>query len=260
MTSFSFGLIGKRLSHSFSKDYFESKFSKLRLPFDYSLFELPTIDLLPVLLASDARLLGLNVTIPYKEMVLPFLAGLDPGAAGIGAVNTLVKTPQGWVGHNTDVLGFAEALESLAWWKGQPHRPSAMVLGTGGAAKAVMAALRKLGVTDVRWVSRSPQTGQIDYGAANALLDRYTLIIDATPLGTFPDVQSCPPLAFDRLGATHLYYDLTYNPAQTVAMQRAQAAGASTENGLKMLHAQAEAAWQIWQVAIEAYNAHPAGQ
>jgi shikimate dehydrogenase len=244
-----FGLIGHPLSHSFSKQYFTEKFAREQIAdCRYELFPLATIDQLPGLLAQYPNLKGLNVTIPYKQQVLPFLSDIDPAARAIGAVNVLKVLPGGKLkGFNTDYLGFKTSLEKLLAEK-QATSVSALVLGTGGASLAVVKALEALGIPS-RKVSRNPADAETlaytDIDAA--LLHAYRLLINTTPLGMSPDVESFPPLPYQSLGPGHILYDLVYNPQETAFMRKGQEQGATVKNGLEMLYEQAEAAWAIWQ-------------
>ena len=242
-----FGLIGRTLTHSFSQTYFTQKFHSLDLPdHHYELFELPTINDLPALLARQPGLRGLNVTIPYKEQVWPFLSEVAPSAARVGAVNVIEFAAAGrLIGHNTDYLGFRDSLRTLLphpW----PAGLRALVLGSGGASKAVEVALRELGIG--YWVvSRNPLGAGLTYPELTPrLLQEHLLIVNTTPLGTYPEVEECPPIPYEALTSGHCLYDLIYNPRETEFMRRGQAAGAQTKNGFEMLCLQAEAAWAIW--------------
>ena len=242
-----FGLIGRSLKHSFSQTYFSQKFHNLGLAdCRYELFELPTINELPQLLAQHPRLAGLNVTIPYKEQVWPYLDGTALSADRVGAVNVIEFTADGRrVGHNTDIIGFRESL--LRFFPGIGPEVRALVLGTGGAAKAVEVVLRDLGVG--YWlVSRNPLGPGLTYDDLTPrLLAEHPLLINATPLGTYPKTDECPPIPYPALTPRHYLFDLTYNPAETLFMQKGAAAGAQVQNGFDMLCRQAEAAWEIWQ-------------
>ncbi|MDB5236195.1 MAG: aroE [Hymenobacter sp.] len=240
-----FGLIGRTLSHSFSQTYFTQKFYSLSLVgYEYDLFELATVGELPALLASHPDLAGLNVTVPYKETVVPYLDDLAPSASRVGAVNVIEFTAQGRLrGHNTDYVGFRESLRRFF-----PITPAAraLVLGTGGAAKAVAVALNELGIP--HWsVSRDPLAHGLNYDDLTPqLLAAHPLIINATPLGTFPRTDECPPLPYAALTEHHYLYDLVYNPTETLFMHKGKEAGAQVKNGFEMLCLQAEAAWEIW--------------
>ena len=241
-----FGLIGRVLSHSFSQTYFTQKFYSLGLAeHRYDLFELATIGELPALLAAHPDLAGLNVTVPYKEVVVPYLDDLAPSAARVGAVNVIERRPDGHLrGHNTDVVGFRQSLESFYPLRGDAGR--ALVLGTGGAAKAVEVVLRELGIP--YWlVSRDPLGHGLTYADLTpALVAAHPLIVNATPLGTYPRTDECPPLPYHALTPQHYLFDLVYNPAETLFLAKGKDAGAHVRNGFEMLCLQAEAAWEIW--------------
>ncbi|WP_018476792.1 shikimate dehydrogenase family protein [Pontibacter roseus] len=239
-----FGLIGKKLGHSFSKRYFTEKFGREGIAdAAYELYELPEITDLPELLKREPELVGLNVTVPYKEAVMPFLDELDAAAAQIGAVNTIRIADGRTKGYNTDFIGFRDTLEGFYLI----HAGSrALVLGTGGAAKAVWAALKSLRIPYTS-VSRNPAAGELSYTSITPeTLRLHDLIINTTPLGMAPDTDGAPAIPYDALTSAHYLYDLVYNPEQTLFLQKGFAAGAKTINGLPMLHAQADAAWKIW--------------
>ena len=241
-----FGLLGRSLAHSFSKSYFSQKFAQLGLAdCRYELFELAEAEELPALLARYPDLAGLNVTIPYKEQLWPYLTEVAPSARLVGAVNVIELRADGrLVGHNTDYVGFRESLRSFYPHRGEAAR--ALVLGTGGAAKAVGVALRELGIV-YQIVSRQPSTGQLTYEEITpTMLAERSLIINTTPLGTYPKPDECPPLPYAALTSRHYLFDLVYNPSETLFLERGRAAGAQTKNGLEMLELQAEAAWTIW--------------
>ncbi|WP_187262547.1 shikimate dehydrogenase family protein [Pontibacter beigongshangensis] len=239
-----FGLIGRKLGHSFSKRYFTGKFEREGIQGAvYDLYELDQIAEFPELLMREPELAGLNVTVPYKEVVIPFLDEMDAAAAAIGAVNTIRVENGKTKGYNTDFIGFRQTLEEF-YPVGQEGR--ALVLGTGGAAKAVIAALDALGIAH-KQVSRSAGPSAISYEEVQAgLLTTHKLIINTTPLGMYPATDACPPLPYESLTPQHYLYDLVYNPEQTQFMQKGAAAGAQVTNGLAMLYKQAEAAWAIW--------------
>ncbi|MFC4870483.1 shikimate dehydrogenase family protein [Negadavirga shengliensis] len=242
-----YGLIGYPLTHSFSKKYFSEKFEREgKRDCQYELYEIPEINQLPGLIASEKDLVGLNVTIPYKEKVIPFLDRLDPSCRAIGAVNCIKIREGQLVGFNTDYFGFKESLEK---WLGK-ERPKALVLGTGGASKAVAEVLKDLGM-DFLKVSRNAGIGDsvITYEqlyADKRILKDHLLIINTTPRGTYPNTGSMPDIPMDGLGNGHRVYDLVYNPEETLFMRAAAERGAATKNGMEMLHLQAEAAWNIW--------------
>lgn len=241
-----YGLIGKSIQHSFSPSYFAKKFAKEGIQnAQYDLFPLKHIQDFPALIKSKNNWGGLNVTIPYKEQIIPYLDGLSEEAQEIGAVNTIAFEEGKLVGYNTDVLGFEEALLSLV--------PAAytgikgLILGTGGAAKAVAYVLEKLNLSYL-YVSRKEAPQQLLYQQlTEPLLQEYHLIINTTPVGQYPSMEKAPDLPYNWLGAGHFLMDLIYNPAETLFLERGRAQGANTLNGLPMLEAQAEAAWRIWR-------------
>lgn len=241
-----FGLIGRSLSHSFSQTYFSQKFYRLGLDdCRYELFELAEARDLPDLLARHPDLAGLNVTIPYKEQIWPYLTDVASSAALVGAVNVIEHRADGsLIGHNTDYVGFRESLRTF--YPAQEPAARALVLGTGGAAKAVAVALRELGIA--HWlVSRDLLSAHLTYAELTpAVLAAHSLLINTTPLGTYPNVQAYPAIPYDALTPQHYLYDLVYNPRETVFLQKGREAGAHTKNGLDMLERQAEAAWAIW--------------
>ena len=211
--------------------------------YSYSLFDVKDIAAFAPRFNNEADLLGFNVTVPYKQAIVPFLAALSPEAEAIGAVNTVVYTPAGWLGHNTDASGFAKAL--LAWHPG-PLPASALVLGTGGAAKAVVYALARLGV-QATCVSRTKNAKCFTYKELTPeMVAAYGLIINATPVGMFPNIEAMPSLPIKAIASNHTVIDLIYNPAETQLLAAAKKQGATTLNGLPMLIAQAEAAGDIW--------------
>lgn len=239
-----YGLIGRTLGHSFSKNYFTRKFSEQHIAADYALCEVASPDDFATLLAGDWS--GLNVTIPYKTAIIPYLDRLDDTAAAIGAVNTIkfanADGKRRLIGYNTDAIGFEQSLRPLL----RPHHKRALVLGTGGASKAVTFVLDKLGIEWI-YVSREAGPRRLDYAETDReAIATHTLIINTTPLGMFPDAESYPDIPYKALTSKHLLFDLVYNPAQTAFMARGEHYGATTKNGLEMLHLQAEAAYHIW--------------
>lgn len=242
-----YGLIGYPLSHSFSKGYFADKFEKEDIDAVYDNYELSSIDqVLPLL--SDSSVNGLNVTIPYKEKILPYLDDLDETAKAIGAVNVVrfVNTDSGRkaIGYNSDVIGFMNSIRPHL----KPEHTHALILGTGGAAKAVEYGLRKEGLA-VCYVSRTsnPESGILSYEQITSeLLKTYTVIVNTTPVGMYPHIEQSPAIPYEFLTNNHLLYDLIYNPSETLFMKKGKDAGAEAFNGLEMLYLQAEAAWQIW--------------
>ena len=283
-----YGLLGYPLGHSFSRAFFNDKFSREGIDAEYVNFELPDVAALPELIAAHPTLRGLNVTIPHKQAVIPFLDELSDEARAIGAVNVIrigpsprsprggescishgmdangkeVPPPTGGVregphltGFNSDVIGFRDSLRPLL----QAHHRRALVLGTGGASKAVCHALDSLGI-EWRYVSRNGGTSAVSglggfsaeksplpYSAITpSLLTDYTLIINCTPLGMSPKIDTCPDIPYDALTPRHLLYDLVYNPEETLFLRRGREHGATTKNGLEMLHLQALASWRFW--------------
>lgn len=240
-----FGLIGFPLGHSFSKKYFTEKFSREGIQgCQFELYPIARIQEFTQLFASEPSLEGLSVTIPYKEQVIPYLDGLDPACAQIGAVNCIRIRDGKKIGFNTDYLGFKQSLQS---WLGS-EIPNALVLGTGGASKAVQQALRDLGVS-FRIVSRSQQQGQLTYAELKEQpqwLASHPLIINTSPVGTYPQVEDMPNIPLEQLHAANRVYDLVYNPSITRLMQECIARGGASKNGQDMLELQAEAAWSIW--------------
>jgi shikimate dehydrogenase len=240
-----YGLIGYPLTHSFSKKYFTAKFEKEGIKdCQYDLYEIEDISQLPFIIDQNTELQGLNVTIPYKEKVLPYLDSLDPACEEIGAVNCIQIKYGKLKGYNTDYIGFKESLDN--WLKGE--KPYALVLGTGGASKAVVKALKDLGISYLM-VSRNPgeDAGTISYSELNkSVLERNHLIINTTPLGTFPKTEEMPEINQEYITPMHKVYDLVYNPEKTFLMRSLEARGALIKNGLEMLELQAEAAWRIW--------------
>lgn len=241
------GLIGYPLSHSFSEGYFTEKFAREGISdrFCYETHPLAQITELPALIARKPGLLGLNVTIPYKEAVLPYLDELDPAAAEIGAVNTIHFKDGRSIGYNTDVVGFQNSLDDFLMANGGPSG-QALILGTGGAAKAVAWVLGNRDV-DFHYVSRNPLADQLSYEQVNeTFIADIDLIVNTTPLGMAPKIETCPDIPYHCLGKGHRLYDLVYNPAETLFLKQGRLQGAATLNGLAMLHGQAEAAWSIW--------------
>lgn len=236
------GLIGYPLSHSFSKGYFSEKFKKENIPHhQYETYPIEKIELVENLMNNEG-LSGLNVTIPYKEVVIPFLNELDDTAQEIGAVNTIKIRNGKKVGYNTDCYGFQKSFEKHL----QPHHKKALVLGTGGASKAVIYALKQLGI-DYKYVSRTATEQNLSYEQVTPeLLKEYTVIINTSPVGMYPNVDTFPPLPYDALTKDHYLYDLVYNPEVTTFLQYGLNAGATIKNGLDMLYLQAEKAWEIW--------------
>ena len=241
-----FGLLGKNIAYSFSKKYFTDKFKSLKLDhYEYVNYDLPKIELFRQIVLKDIpKLGGLNVTIPYKESIVDYLDELDEQAAEIAAVNTIkILKNNKLKGFNTDVFGFEKSLKSC--WRGDEKK--ALILGTGGASKAVAFVLKKLGI-DYLFVSRSPgKPGTISYASLNKTMIReHDMIINCSPLGTYPDLDAKPDLPYEYLTNRHLLYDLIYNPDKTAFLQMGEKAGATIMNGRLMLELQAERSWEIW--------------
>jgi shikimate dehydrogenase len=239
-----FGLLGRNINYSFSKGYFTDKFNNENFTgCTYENFDIPEISSFPEIIKNTLDLKGLNVTIPYKETVIPFLDKLSKNAAQIGAVNTIKITKKGKLkGYNTDYYGFKKSLQPLL----QQHHKKALILGTGGASKGVAFALDELDI-QYTFVSREAKENAIDYDRINATtFDNYQIIINSTPVGTSPNVEAFPLIPYEFFTNKHIAYDLIYNPAETQFLKKAAAKGAQIKNGLDMLIFQAEKAWKIW--------------
>ncbi|CAL1520240.1 shikimate dehydrogenase [Chitinophaga sp. MM2321] len=238
-----YGLIGYPLSHSFSKGFFAQKFEKENITGClYENFPLPGIADFPTLLQQQPELNGLNVTIPYKQVVIPHLDDLSKAAAQIGAVNCIRFKDGKKTGYNTDVIGFRNSLQPLL----QPHHNRALVLGTGGAAKAVIYALQEMGIA-YTIISRQATNEALSYSSLDqAAMEAHTLIINTTPLGMYPHIDTLPEIPYQYITSRHLLYDLVYNPPETLFLQRGAAQGAVIKNGHEMLILQAEASWELW--------------
>ncbi len=242
-----FGLVGFPLSHSFSKKYFTEKFQELGLAdsHSYELYEMEDVNQLRDVVQNTEGLRGLNVTIPHKLNVLPLLSEIDAAAERIGAVNVIkVLEDKSLKGYNSDYYGFKRSLEEFLDGK---KDIKALVLGNGGAAKAVCVALEDSGIP-YYLVSRQKSEDSITYFRANGLLDECKLIINCTPLGTHPNVNTCPDLDYENLGNQHFLYDLVYNPSETLFLRKGKSQGAKTINGYQMLVYQAEKSWEIWNL------------
>lgn len=245
-----YGLIGFPLAHSFSSAFFEEKFAKEGIDAEYLNFEIENILQIREVILFNTCLKGLNVTIPYKEKVIPFLHVLSPEAEKIGAVNTIVveRTPGDMyfyrlIGHNTDFIGFKRSLEPML--NPRIHK-KALILGTGGASKAVAQTLNDL---DIEWkyVSRTPGENRFTYRELSIeILSEYKIIVNASPVGTFPHSAQSPEIPYDGVTPDHLLYDLIYNPPETLFLKKGKERGATVKNGKEMLELQALAAWEIW--------------
>lgn len=238
-----FGLIGRNIDYSFSRGYFTEKFNQLGLiDHSYENFDLQTIEEFKTKVAVQEHLRGFNVTIPYKQEIIPYLDQLSEEATEIGAVNTIKKTKNGLIGFNTDAYGFQEALEPYL----KSHHDSALILGTGGASKAVAYVLKKLGI-DYLFVSRNPKKGQLSYDRLKAdKLVYHPLIINCSPVGTYPNIDQKPQLPYEGITSEFLLFDLIYNPEQTAFLKEGAQRGAQISNGYQMLVGQAEKAWELW--------------
>jgi shikimate dehydrogenase len=241
------GLLGKNISYSFSRGYFKSKFEKEGITdVTYENFDIEDISMFPSIINSTEGLRGLNVTIPYKQAVMPFLDKIDKKAKAIGAVNTIkVKKNGKLVGYNTDCYGFKKSLKPYL----KVHHKNALILGTGGASKAVAYVLKELGIA-YEYVSRTASPNvRFTYDDLNeSIIDEFEIIINCSPLGTFPNVENCPNIPYGGISEKHILYDLIYNPLETKFLKIGKEHNATTINGLKMLELQAEKSWSIWKV------------
>lgn len=239
-----FGLLGKCLEHSFSASYFNEKFYKEGIDAEYLSFELENIQDFKTLIQKK-QLSGLNVTIPYKESIIPLLDDLSNEAKIIGAVNTVQFINEKTIGHNTDFIGFSNSIKPLL-----EGRKSALILGNGGAAKAVKYALDLLNI-DSKTVNRKTSFNYSDI--TKQTTDYYSIIINTTPLGTYPDTMKFPKIPYENLNSKHLLFDLIYNPSETKFLQYGKGKGATIKNGLEMLQIQAEESWNIWNLQVVKY-------
>lgn len=264
-----YGLLGHPLGHSFSKKFHNERFEKLGINAEYVNFDLDSIDLVLAVLQEDTALRGLNVTIPYKQQVMQFLDELDPVAERIGAVNTVkvMKASEGvstklpglfLKGYNTDIIGFRDSIKPLLIDAGilgddslvanntNSSAAKALLLGTGGASKAVKVALEDMGIEPV-YVSRSSASGRLTYDELTAeMMKDYLVIVNCSPVGMFPHVEECPSIPYEALTPHHVCYDLIYNPAETLFLSKARAQGAKVMSGGAMLEGQAIASYEIW--------------
>ncbi|WP_289062391.1 shikimate dehydrogenase [uncultured Zobellia sp.] len=239
-----FGLVGKDISYSFSRGYFTQKFADLGLEdHSYENFDFQAIEEIQDVLDNNSDIKGMNVTIPYKQEVMPFLTELDPEAEKIGAVNTIQFSKNGLKGFNTDAYGFKNAMAPFL----KPHHNKALILGTGGASKAVAYILGELGISYV-FVSRNPGKNKISYDqVTEEVLKEHTILINCTPLGTHPNIEQRPALPYEFITDQHFLFDLIYNPEKTAFLAAGEAKGAQISNGLRMLELQADRSWEIWQ-------------
>ncbi len=243
-----YGLLGYPLGHSFSKMYFSEKFQSENISAEYRNFEISDISLIREVVATEPDLRGLNVTIPYKESVIKYLDDLDDRAARIGAVNVIKfvrqKNRVRLIGYNSDFVGFKNSIEPLL----PSGCTDALILGTGGASKAVYYALEDLGIKPV-FVSRTSKDGQFIYPDLDkSVMEKYKIIVNTTPLGMYPEIDFCPHIPYDLIIRGTLAYDVIYNPEETLFMKKAKAQGAVVKNGLEMLLLQANEAWRIWNL------------
>ena len=241
-----YGLIGYPLGHSFSKSYFNEKFENEGINAEYINFEIPTLDSLPEILASNPELKGLNVTIPYKEKVISYLDSISPEARAIGAVNVIRVDHKGndtyLKGFNSDVIGFTKSIEPLL----ERFHKKALILGTGGASKAINFGLKSLGLETV-FVSRFERPGTIQYSQITPdIIQEYNVIVNCTPCGMYPHIDECPQLPYEAMTSKNILYALLYNPDETLFMKKGAQHGATVKNGLEMLLLQAFASWEFW--------------
>ena len=237
-----YGLIGFPLGHSFSRGFFTEKFAREGIDAEYVNFEIPDATMLLDVLRENPELRGLNVTLPHKQAVIPLLDELSDEAREIGAVNVIRIRDGKLKGFNSDIIGFTDSIRPLL----QPHHKKALVLGTGGASKAICVGLNRLGI-EWTYVSRSPREGMLTYEDITAeTLQQYTVIVNCSPVGMFPKVDAAPAIPYELLTPQHLLFDCVYNPEDTLFMQKGRAQGATVKNGLEMLHLQAEASWKFW--------------
>lgn len=238
-----YGLVGRKIEYSFSRNFFKNKFEKEKIDAVYQNFDLQDLTELPEVLKTNPNLRGLNVTIPYKEQIIPFLNEIDPVAEKIGAINTIKIEPSGALkGYNTDYFGFKESLKPYL----KKQHSHALILGTGGASKAIAYALQEMNIL-FQYVSRTPAKDQLSYSTlTREHFQKYKLLINCTPLGTYPAILEMPAVPVEFLNREHLIFDLIYNPPVTTLMEVALQKGAAVLNGQRMLELQAEYSWKIW--------------
>ena len=240
-----FGLLGKNIFYSFSKGYFNEKFEKLGLDnINYQNFDIQNCEQFSSIISSEKNLKGLNVTIPYKEEIIPFLDELDETAKEIGAVNTIKISQNGNLkGYNSDFVGFEKSIKPLL----KTHHTVALILGTGGASKAVAYFFKKNNI-QFQFISRNPKSeNEISYESlSHEIIQKSTIIVNCTPIGTSLNIEKCPEIPYEFLNSSHLLYDLIYNPDETLFLSKGKKMGATIKNGLEMLIFQAEESWRIW--------------
>ena len=245
-----YGLIGYPLGHSFSRKFFTEKFEKEGIDAQYLNFEIPSIEEFPNIIKNNPTLKGLNVTIPYKQQVMQYLDDISEEAKAIGAVNvvkcqlSIVNCQLHLTGYNSDVIGFVNSIKPLL----KPHHKKALILGTGGASKAIHYGLTKKLSMETLFVSRTAREGMITYEEVTSeVLKEYEVIVNCSPVGMYPHVDECPALPYEAMNESNLLYDLVYNPLETLFMKKGAAQGATVKNGLEMLHLQAIASWEFWE-------------
>ena len=241
-----YGLVGYRLTHAFSRNFFNEKFANEKIPAEYRNFEIDHIDDLRLVVEETPELCGLNVTIPYKESIIPLLDEMDGTAQMIGAVNVVKFIPGKdkviLKGYNSDIIGFTDSIRPYI----KDHHRKALILGTGGASKAVWYGLLSLGI-DPQLVSRTAREGVLSYDELTPRhMEEFQIIVNTTPLGMYPQTDTCPNIPYDYITSQHLAYDLVYNPETTLFLEKCAQQGAATKNGLEMLLLQAYASWDIW--------------
>lgn len=237
-----YGIIGYPLGHSFSRAFFTEKFQREHIDAEYVNFEIPSADMLPGIVQTNPNLRGLNVTLPHKEAVIPMLDELSDEAKEIGAVNVIRVRDGRLKGFNSDIIGFMDSIRPLL----KPWHQHALVLGTGGASRAIRVGLQRLGI-EWTYVSRTPAPGRLTYTDLTPdLMEHYQVIVNCSPVGMFPRVDACPDIPYQLLTDRHLLYDLVYNPQETLFLKRGAERGAAVKNGLEMLHLQALASWRFW--------------
>lgn len=237
-----YGIIGYPLGHSFSRAFFTEKFQREHVDAEYVNFEIPSADMLPGIVQANPNLRGLNVTLPHKEAVIPMLDELSDEAKEIGAVNVIRVRDGRLKGFNSDIIGFMDSIRPLL----KPWHQHALVLGTGGASRAIRVGLQRLGI-EWTYVSRTPAPGRLTYAdLTSELMEHYQVIVNCSPVGMFPRVDACPDIPYQLLTGRHLLYDLVYNPQETLFLKRGAEHGAAVKNGLEMLHLQALASWRFW--------------